>query len=169
MPHSMKKIIPFLALLCALCSCKMQGEAQSTPMLSFSVFEHHHDSVTRFFQAQPISSTLYLNDTIAALDTVVFYIGASGVYNSLDSLIVRWDTTAIKATFAVGSDWDKYLDTSKSNIAKGRFHFYPYVVSASIPMAYIPIKSGTDTLSIHLANTSTVFGPVEVAFIQPVR
>lgn len=169
MPHSMKKVLYFLVLLCALCSCKMQGDAQSTPMLSFSVFEHRHDSVTRFFQAQPITSTLYLNDTVAVSDTVSFYIGASGVYNALDSLIVRWDTTAIKATFAVGSDWDKYLDVSKSNIAKGRFHFYPFVISASIPMIYVPVKSGTDTLSIHLANTSTSFGPVQVTFIQPVR
>lgn len=169
MPHSMKKVLYLLVFLCALCSCDMKGDAQSTPVLSFSVFEHRHDSVTRYFQTQQLSATLYLNDTVAVSDTVSFYIGANGVYNALDSLIVRWDSTAIKATFAVGSDWSKYVDASKSDIPRGRFHFYPYVVSASIPMIYVPVKSGTDTLSIHLANTSTTFGPVSVMFIQPVR
>lgn len=169
MPHAMKKLLFFFSLLLVFVSCKLKGEAESTPQLSFSVFEHHHDSIVRYFDARPLSSGLYLIDTIAVLDTMAFYIGANGVYNGLDSLIVRWDSTAMKATFAVGSDWSNYIDASKSDIPKGRFHFYPYVQSILVPMVYVPTKPGTDTLSFHLANTSTVFGPVQVTFIQPVR
>ena len=169
MPHTMKKLLFFFCLLIVFVSCKLKGEAESSPILSISVFEHHHDSIIRILSARPLSSGLYLIDTIAALDTMTFYIGADGGFNALDSLIVRWDSTAMKATFAVGSDWNNYLDTSKSDIPKGRFHFYPYVQSILIPMVYVPTRPGMDTLSFHLANTSTVYGPVEMAFIQPVR
>lgn len=119
--------------------------------------------------AYPISAGVYSLDTIYALDTMAFLIGANGCYNALDSLVIRWDTTAMQATFAVGADWSNYLDPATTDVAKGRFHFYPYVQRVTLPMLYVPQRAGTDTIVIHLANCSTVFGPVEYTFIQPVR
>lgn len=169
MPHSMKKCIPFFILAILFSSCKIKDDAQSTPELAFSFFEHKHGAKVDTILAYPVRSGAYSLDTIYALDTMAFVIGANGRYNALDSLIIRWDTTSMQATFAIGADWNNYLDPAKTDVAKGRFHFYPYVQSVVLPMLYVPQRAGTDTILIHLANCSTSFGPVEYTFIQPVR
>lgn len=169
MPHFMKKFIPFFILVILFSSCNMQDDAQSTPELAFSFFEHKHGAKVDTILAYPISAGVYSLDTIYALDTMAFLIGANGRYNALDSLVIRWNTTSVQATFAVGSDWNNYLDPAKTDVAKGRFYFYPYVQRVALPMLYVPLRAGTDTIVVHLANCSTAFGPVEVRFIQPVR
>ncbi|MCQ2324929.1 MAG: hypothetical protein MJZ58_01900 [Paludibacteraceae bacterium] len=165
----MKKLFPFLILVILFSSCKMQDDAQSTPELAFSFFEHKHGAKVDTILAYPLRAGVYSLDTIYALDTMAFLIGANGRYNALDSLIIRWDTTSIKATFAVGQDWNNFLDPAKTDVAKGRFYFCPYVQRVVLPMLYVPQCAGTDTVVIHLANCSTAFGPVEYTFIQPVR
>ncbi len=169
MPHSMKKIIPFLILLLVVSSCKMKDDAQSTPELAFSFFEHKHGAKTDTLSAYPLRSGVYVIDTIQPLDTMAFLIGAHGRYNALDSLIIRWDTTAMQTAFAVGADWNNILDPATTDVAHGRFHFFPYVQRVVLPMLYVPQRAGNDTIIVHLANTSTVYGPIEVMFIQPVR
>lgn len=166
MPHTMKKIFIFCLAFAALTSCKWKNEAESTPMLFFSHFIHSDSTHTDTLKIQIPSSSLCILDTISPLDTVNFVIGADAVYNILDSLSVSWNHDKMKASFTIKEEW---FITERTDIPNGRFKFQPFYQGVSMPMRYIPLSSGTDTITIFLRSTTTAYGPTKQTIIQPVR
>lgn len=166
MPHSMKKVLIFCLALCALTACEMKNEAESTPMFYFSYFIHSNATKTDTLRCVQTASNIITVDTISVADTVSFVIGADAVYNALDSLSVSWNHAKMSATFAVDQAW---FISSSTDVANGHFKFQPYYRGVNMPMVYVPTVSGTDTITLYLRSTTTVYGPTSMQIIQPVR
>ena len=166
MPHIMKKLlILFLAFL-ALASCEWKNEAQSTPMLYFSLFTRVDSIHKDTLRCTQTSANIILVDSIKVADTVTFVIGADAVYNALDSMSVTWNHNQMNATFAVDEAW---FIAENTDIANGKFKFNPYYRGVNMPMVYVPTIAGTDTITIFLRSTTTAYGPTSMTIIQPVR
>lgn len=166
MPHDMKKVLILFLALAAITSCKMKNEAESTPMFYFSYFLRSDSTHTDTLYCVQTSSNTILVDTARVADTITFGITADAVLNVLDSLSVTWNHSKMSATFAVKNEW---FIPELTDVANGHFKFLPYYRGVTMPMTYVPTVAGTDTITLFLRSSTTVYGPTSMHIIQPVR
>lgn len=166
MPHTMKKLLYLSIALLAFVSCEMKNDAQSTPMLYFSIFTRADSVHKDTLNCSMPSANVIVVDTINVADTVTFMIGADAVLNVLDSMSVTWDHEKMTATLNVLEEW---FIKEQTDIPNGSFKFLPYYRGVTVPMVYIPTASGTHTITVFLRSSTTAYGPTSYTITQPVR
>lgn len=166
MPHTMKKLLYLSLALLAFVSCKMKNEAQSTPLLYFSIFTRADSVHTDTLSCSQPSANVIVVDTVNVADTVRFMIGADAMLNVLDSMSVTWDHEKMAASFDVRDEW---FIKEQTDISNGCFKFQPYYRGVAMPMAYVPTASGTHTITVFLRSSTTAYGPTSFIITQPVR
>lgn len=166
MPHTMKKVLILFLALAAITSCNMKNEAESTPMFYFSYFVRSDSTHTDTLYCVQTASNVILVDTACVADTITFGITADAVLNVLDSLSVTWNHDKMSAAFWVKEEW---FIPELTDVANGHFKFQPYYRGVTMPMIYVPTVAGTDTITLFLRSSTTVYGPTSMRIIQPVR
>lgn len=167
-------MLAFSAL--TLNSC-LEGYSDATPTLATYVFEHNwHDSIPGDTLRLKMEKDEYVLDTIAVGDSVRFLVYGQAYANNLVSLVFTYDAAVVDLTFPkkekMKPEFLAALDTTKTDIAHGKFFFLPGYNGVSLEVKYRPLVIGSHSISIAVksdANSERVPNESTINFKQPTR
>lgn len=177
MPHMKKTFFILMLAFSALTlnSC-LEGYNDSTPQLQTYVFEHNwQDSVAGDTLRCKFEKDEYVMDTIAVGDSVRFLVYANAFANNLVSLVFNYDAAVVDLTFPkekMTKEFLAALDTTKTDIAHGKYYFLPGYNGAAVEVKYRPLVVGSHSISIAVksdANSERVPNENSLNFKQPTR
>lgn len=166
-------MLAFSAL--TLNSC-LEGYSDATPQLQTYVFEHNwRDSVAGDTLRFKVDKEEYILDTIAVGDSVRFQVYAQAFSNNLVSVVFNYDAAVVDMIFPkarMSKDFLAALDTTKTDIAHGKFFFLPGYNGVALEVKYRPLVVGSHAISVTVksdANSDRVPNENSLNFKQPTR
>ena len=163
MPHTMKKIFPFIVVACAtlfLNSC-LTSDYQSTPRIS--AYPLYRTS------AEGVQDSLNYGDTIHVGDTIRTLMVLQGMFNELVYCRIKGDASAFDYCVEADSAYAHLLaDDCRMNEVYLHFVAGCYMYPATF--RYVAKKAGTYRFEIELGSTANEkYSPLSAYFVQEVR
>lgn len=152
--------IIFLGLIFfAVVSCKLSGESNTTPQISFysKPIVNGSDSLSIYYAGN--DNYDYITDTISTGDAVTFKFILNAYYNNLVEFdIIRSDTTSSKIVLPDDSSMDAVFVKANSDYSQGKFVFIANQSYAYFPFTYLATAPSTSSIIRFYLKSDASFG-----------